>query len=860
MAGKRGREYLVLGGLIGLFVVLASYYALSSPLYSRPDEPCHYAYTLYLKEGLGLPVVDMSHVGARNDRPVEMEAHQPPLYYAAVAALSAPVPAGLDPAPEMNPYFLTTPEDKRNLWLASYVTSPLEAPTFYVGRLFSVVCGAAALLFAYLLIRLFLPWPLAALTVAFMGFNPQFLFISSSFSNDMASTATAHLGLWQVGLALRDGLTPRRGIIAGLAVALATLTKVGGFGLLGLLVLVALWQAWRQRQLVPVWGAALGAAVVAVGGSWWFWHNWQVYGNPLALNVLSVLLGPAPGPPSWTELSALLQWIAQSFWLDFGPAGFVFAEPVFYWLVGGLFLLGLAGSLVYLVAARPSGSPRPFGERVRVRGRLDAGQGGRPQGPALHVRGEAPLPLAASTDAAPPARRVRGEAPLSPVGQGLVPCRPSGLAGEDTDPHPYPLPRRERESGSGREREKETAPGRAGAQALFLLVWLWFIVVAAAMLSITLSTGIVMGGGRLLLPAAVAVALTVAVGTTEVFARRWPASAGLALALVVFAALAPGRYTDPRYPQLAVAASLEQTPTYATDAYFADGAFQMLGYDLQLVDDPAAGQSLAVTYYWRTLKGSDRDLSVFLHLLGQEGLDPVVRSQFDTYPAYGAFPTGRWRSGNIVVDHLSLPLPPPGKPADGEVITGFYDRQGDERVQGVDAAGKDLPYWSAVLAKVQTLPSGRRQVLAQGQVIGEVAGMPEMSSPAGAAYGDRLTLAGLHLEGEEAKSGQPLKVYLYWQARAVPPEDYVLSLQLFDASGAMRAQVDGPAGGAYPTGRWQAGETVVEARSMPLPADLPAGQYELRAILYSYPSLARLPVTGAGPGADYASLALVTVR
>ena len=393
-----------------------------------------------------------------------------------------------------------------------------------------------------------------------------------------------------------------------------------------------------------------------------------------------------------------------------------------------------------------------------------------------------------------------------------------------------------------------------------MLVWLWFGVVAAAMLSVTLTTGIVMGGGRLLLPAAVAVALTVAVGTTEVFGRRWPASTGLALALVVFAALAPGRYTDPRYPQLAVAANLAQTPTCATDAYFADGAFQMLGYGLRLVDDPAAGQSLAVTYYWRTLKTSDRDLSVFLHLLGQEGADPVVRSQFDTYPAYGAFPTTRWRSGEIVVDHLSLPLPPPGKPADGEVITGFYDRQRDERVRGVDAAGQELPYWSVVLAEVRTLPSGKRQVLAQGQVLGEVAGVPEVPSPVGAAFGDKIALAGLHLDSAEAQAGQSLKIYLYWQARAVPPEDYILSLQLFGASGAMLAQADGTAGGAYPTGRWQAGETVVEAHSVLLPADLPSGQYELRAILYSYPSLARLPVTGAGPGADYASLVRITVR
>ncbi|MDA8217035.1 MAG: glycosyltransferase family 39 protein, partial [Dehalococcoidales bacterium] len=136
--------------------------------------------------------------------------------------------------------------------------------------------------------------------------------------------------------------------------------------------------------------------------------------------------------------------------IDLWPYYFVGVYPGQFVLLG--LALARAGEFVARRApalALPSGSPRPFGESVGVRGRLDAGPGGRPQGPALHVRGKSPLPLAASTDAAPPAQRVRGEAPLQPVGQGLVHCRPSGLAGDETNPHPYPLPERERELGGG---------------------------------------------------------------------------------------------------------------------------------------------------------------------------------------------------------------------------------------------------------------------------------------------------------------------------------------------------------------------------------------------------------------------------
>ncbi|MHB1416856.1 MAG: hypothetical protein ACYC1C_16540 [Chloroflexota bacterium] len=49
---------------------------------------------------------------------------------------------------------------------------------------------------------------------------------------------------------------------------------------------------------------------------------------------------------------------------------------------------------------------------------------------------------------------------MQPVGQGLVPCRPSGPADKGTDPHPYPLPFREREA-SG-ERKGAVIPKRAG--------------------------------------------------------------------------------------------------------------------------------------------------------------------------------------------------------------------------------------------------------------------------------------------------------------------------------------------------------------------------------------------------------------
>ncbi|MHB1131189.1 MAG: glycosyltransferase family 39 protein [Chloroflexota bacterium] len=605
---RRGRlaRSLVVAGLLAVFLALGSYYALTSPLYSRPDEPVHYAYTLHLLAGKGLPTVDTSVIGARNDKPTQMEAHQPPLYYAAVAAVARLLPAGRDEMPAMNPYFWTLPEDRRQLWLASFGVGPAEAPVFFAGRFLSLAAGALALLFAFRLARLFLPWGLAALTLAFMAFNPQFIFIASSFSNDMANTATATLGLWLLGVALRRGLNARLGLLLGLAIALAGLTKLSGFGLLAPLGVIALWQSWRRRETRPLAAALLAGLVVLALSGWWFWRNWELYGHPLALNLLNVLLGPAPGPLPLAKVEELLRWMAQSFWLDFGPAGFVFAEPLFYQALAALFALGVLGTALRLWRQ-----------------------------PAL-----------------------------------------AGLLG---------------------------------------LVWGWFALVLASLLQTEVSSGIVMGGGRLMLPAAVAVALTLAVGLSELAGRRPLAVGVVALGLALFSTLAPARYVDPAYPKVALAANLERLPAYRSEARFGDGAVELLGFDLAQGRNATGQQEVTVTYYWRALRPLAKDLTVFIHLLGQEGSQSVGRAQFDSYPAYGAYPTSWWQADRIVVDRLSLALPESNKPADGQIMTGLYDKPSGARLRATDSSGRELPSFAVNLAQVRTTATGERQVLVQGE-------------------------------------------------------------------------------------------------------------------------------------------------
>jgi hypothetical protein len=55
--------------------------------------------------------------------------------------------------------------------------------------------------------------------------------------------------------------------------------------------------------------------------------------------------------------------------------------------------------------------------------------------------------------------------------------------------------------------------------------------------------------------------------------------------------------------------------------------------------------------------------------------------------------------------------------------------------------------------------------------------------------------------------------------------------------------MDGPpAGGKYPTSLWDVGEVIRDVVPVPLPEDLPGGDYEIRVGLYDAATGLRLPV------------------
>ena len=108
-----------------------------------------------------------------------------------------------------------------------------------------------------------------------------------------------------------------------------------------------------------------------------------------------------------------------------------------------------------------------------------------------------------------------------------------------------------------------------------------------------------------------------------------------------------------------------------------------------------------------------------------------------------------------------------------------------------------------------------------------------------------MKLLGADVQGAPAP-GSVMTVTLYWTPESQMDEAYHSFVQLTTADGLRLAGSDQrPGGDYYATPVWGMGDVLVDRHVMTLPATLGAGAYRLKAGMYSYPSLKRLPVSGS---------------
>lgn len=296
--------------VLTLFIALGVVYSTTTPLFEAPDEQWHFAFVQHVAMGRGLPVQrePLTHLARQ-------EGSQPPLYY--VLAAAATFWIDTSDFPDIvweNPHYgYNVPgvvNDNKNLFIHTSLESfPYRGATLaiHMARLLSVLLGALAVWFTYLLARTVIasgakqsPICISEITLdenrprndnreklfaagaaAIVAFTPQFVFVSSAVSNDSTIVAMSALALWLMVLtSQRPELRGQKSKVSGqrltvsgsialalgVACGLAALAKVSGLGLVTLATLVWVWSVINgQRSASGGQESAVSDQCLAIG-------------------------------------------------------------------------------------------------------------------------------------------------------------------------------------------------------------------------------------------------------------------------------------------------------------------------------------------------------------------------------------------------------------------------------------------------------------------------------------------------------------------------------------------------------------------------------------------------------------------
>ncbi len=366
--------------------------------------------------------------------------------------------------------------------------------------------------------------------------------------------------------------------------------------------------------------------------------------------------------------------------------------------------------------------------------------------------------------------------------------------------------------------------------AAFLLSAAWVIILFVALLRWTSLTPATQG--RLMFPAIAVIAAGISYGLFKLHrAVLWGAGA-LLIAIAIAAPLAIIRPAYMRPPALT-----EINPSQRLDTTFGDRV-ELLGYDAP-ARSAQPGDEISLQLYWRLPLPADRNYSVFVHLVDENG---VIIAQRDMYPGQGLIATGETEPGYAWTDRYTARIPASAlAPTSLRWQVGVYD-----------------PF------------TGQRLPITRGAGSGDAAqfGSLELTgrSPGAAAvldYHNGITLSDYQVEPRSAFAGEAVTVTLVWRATDQVDQDYTVSLQLLDDQANKAAQQDGaPVGGTAPTSSWRAGSVITDTHILNVAPTAAPGVYRLQLVLYDPEDFKRLGAYGADGqfAGDQVALTRIGVR
>jgi len=354
--------------------------------------------------------------------------------------------------------------------------------------------------------------------------------------------------------------------------------------------------------------------------------------------------------------------------------------------------------------------------------------------------------------------------------------------------------------------------------------------------------------GRLVFPALPVWSLLLVLGLSGWLPRRWGrwAAAAFALFLLCLSALAPWLWISPAYalPEPLTDAQVAAIP-HRLETDFG-GAMRLLGYSLGTELSSASGGAggvepggqVEVTLYWEALAPTDRDYTVFVHLLGKHDL---LVAQRDTFPGLGLLSTTWLEPGFRWADRYVIQVPSTAYTPDvAQVEVGLYEATSEARLTA--SSGNDHVRFGQV--EVRTQPG-------------------DYPNPISVNFGDRMALVGYDLDQRAVRPGETVRLTLYWQGLRRMDVNYTVSVQFVGSDWVKAAQQDTwPVGGTAPTSAWQTHELVKDIYELTI-FDVPPGVYDVRLTIYRFDeegSIVPLPTIPEGGRMQATHVVLTRMR
>lgn len=742
------------------YLALGVIYSLATPPLEASDEFKHYPYVQYVQTRHDLPVLDQETCReSPDDCPWLQDGGQPPAYYTLMAAVTSWIDTSDlsdvrwmnwhafigNPAQVCNKNLVIhRPERERFPWRGSVLA-------IHLIRFLTLGLGAGTVVLTYLLAREVFPggddrrgegegrggtpsppYCVALGAAALTAFNPMFLFVNSAVNNDAMAAFVGCLNLFLFVRLMRDGLQRplpfwRYGLV-GLTVGLFLLTKLSGLAALILLVFLLVWLSLCRRSLRPLLlGLPAVAGIAALLSGWWFLRNWQLYGDPTALNVFVAIQGVRAGAPAlrdWLDEFVTFRW---TYWGLFGAVD-VMAPRWTYTFFDLLSLAGLIGFVIWI---------------VRRRGRATRNSQFADRNSAWWIPALWAVVLFVSVlrwtwiyfsfQGRLMFPGIAGISTLLMVGlRQWVPCRyrpaltmvlalvllviaclipfvsimPAYVAPEPLALDDVPAEARVEPTDVGggiRIVGWELAPQTVRTGESVEVVIYWEAVAPDG--GDYVSFARLLGRGQELVgdvnrrPACGMVPTSLwEVG--QVWRDPYRVPVGEDAAAPSRLRVEVGLY-DPQASETlgtvrvgeAKLAPPESAPVVAhpLGVDLADGV-TLRGYDLSATI-AAPGEVITLTLYWEAREAPSSAYQVFVHLIG-DGLEPVV--QGDAPPLGGDYPTTMWAPGDVIADPHPVVLPADLPPGRYRLLVGMYDLETLARLARLDGAGDSIEILTAV--------------------------------------------------------------------------------------------------------------------------------------------------------------------